>query len=69
MTISALPSRVGLCVIEKVNARVVGDRHQFLSRLFADLLRKRDPGAKGKLAHLQSRFPQADDISSGMLPS
>ena len=43
---------VGFGVIEKVRAAIVSDRHQFFGRLVADLLRERDPGAKGELAKL-----------------
>src|SRR5437868_5318870 len=49
---------VGLSVIEKIGTAVVRDGHQLLGRFIANLLRKRDPRAKRKLAQLQSRFPE-----------
>src|SRR2546430_10073090 len=49
---------VGLSVIEKIGTAVVRDCHQFRGRFIANLLRKRDPRAKRKLAQLQSRFPK-----------
>src|SRR5882762_8410582 len=49
---------VGLGVIEKVGTAVVSDSHQFRGRFIANLLRKRNPRAKRKLAQLQSRFPE-----------
>src|SRR6266478_5205055 len=37
---------VGFGVIEKINTAVVSDGHQFLGRLIANLLGKRDPRAE-----------------------
>src|SRR5437764_5761676 len=49
---------VGLSVLKKTGTAVVRDGHQLLGRFIANLLRKRDPRAKRKLAQLQSRFPE-----------
>ncbi len=54
-----LPGGVGLGVVEEIDARIEGGGHQIAGGLLADLLSKRDPGAKRKRADFQTGLAEA----------
>ena len=54
-----LPGGIGLGVVEEIDARFEGGRHQLGGGFTGDLLRESDPGAERKRADLQARFSEA----------